>query len=176
MHPVLYIGQMARQLIPHQEQNYGTIPLVPETVVTRREVQETQCHKIEQKKERMEKKKKRCAHWSHGSPHIENSQGGFALSQGSQGKPLAWELKTEAPKLHHNTMETMDAGNHYFFYRPEPVVCSQTQTKCKYSTGNHGSSGRMSPDTFVFAAKWDITRDFTFDCDISFQARRPIKV
>lgn len=50
-----------------------------------REVQETQCHKIEKKK------KKRSAHWSHGSPHIENSQGGFALRLGSQGEPLAEE-------------------------------------------------------------------------------------
>lgn len=56
----------------------------------------------------MEKKKKRGACWSHGSPHIENLQGGFALSQGSQSKPLACELKTEAPKIHYNTMETMD--------------------------------------------------------------------
>lgn len=52
-------------------------------------------------------KKKRGARWSHGGPHIANSQGGFALSQESQGEPLARELKTEAPKLHHNTMETM---------------------------------------------------------------------
>ncbi len=78
---------------------------MPEAVVTRREVQETQCHKIEQKKH--EKKKKRGARRSRCSPHIMNLQGGFALSQGSQGEPLAWQLKTEAPKLHHNTMETM---------------------------------------------------------------------
>lgn len=81
---------------------------MPEAVVTRRVVQKTQCHKIEQKKCMEKKKKKRGVRWSHGSPHIENSQGGFALSQGSQGEPLARELKTEARKCHHNTMETMD--------------------------------------------------------------------
>lgn len=80
-----------------------TVAPPPEAVVTRREVQETQCHKIEQKKGK--KKKRRGARWSYDSPHIKNSQGGFALSQRA---PLAWELKTEAPKLDHNTMETMD--------------------------------------------------------------------
>ena len=87
-------------------------------------VQETKCHKIEQKKKKKKEKerrrnarkeKKRGARWSHCSPHIANSQGGFALSQGSRGEPLAWELKTEAPKLHHNTMETMGSVKTAFF-------------------------------------------------------------
>lgn len=82
---------------------------MPVAVVTRREVQETQCHKIEQKKKHKKKKRRRKeGHAGLMAAHtLRTLRVGFALSQGSQGEPLARELKTEAPKLHHNTMETM---------------------------------------------------------------------
>lgn len=129
------------------------------------------------KRKKAWKKKKWGVHWAHGSPHIANLQGGFGLrfSQGSQGEPLARELKTGARKLHHNAVETMDSVKIGFFTGLKCVVCSQTRAKCKYATGNRGTSGRMSPDSFVFAAKWDITREFTFESDLSFEDRGPIK-
>lgn len=98
------------------------------------------------------KNRRRDAFWSLDSPHIENFQGGFSLSQGSWGEPLARELKTEAHRLHHNTMETMDTVEIALLWA-EMCCVESDLNKCKYPMGNHGSSGRMSSDLFVFVAK-----------------------
>lgn len=62
----------------------------------RREVQTSQCYKREVKKKKKQKKKKRGARWSHGSPHIERSQGGFTLSQGAQGEATGARAKNRS--------------------------------------------------------------------------------
>lgn len=69
-----------------------------------REVQETQCHKIEKKG--MKEKKCTLVSWQ---PTHRELTGWVCTSPGIPGWATGkGELKTEAPKLHHNTMETMD--------------------------------------------------------------------
>lgn len=103
----------------------------PGAVVAWQDVQEIQRHKIEQKN--LNKiGKKRGARRSCCSPHIANSQGGFVLSQGSQGEPLAWELKTGATQT---PPQPWAPQNTFYFFVLRPSICCvlSESSKCKYA-------------------------------------------